>query len=140
MIRSTLLFTAALTALPLASAYAQKAGEVTVVLGEDLDLVEPCMATRSNIGRVILQNVNETLTQYDVKGGKGVLPRLAESWTDQGNGTWRFSLRKGVKFSNGTAFDANDVKHSFERMMSDKITCEFFTLLRRYQAQPERRR
>ena len=63
MIRSTLLFTAALTALPLASAYAQKAGEVTVVLGEDLDLVEPCMATRSNIGRVILQNVNETLTQ-----------------------------------------------------------------------------
>jgi peptide/nickel transport system substrate-binding protein len=124
MIRSTLLFTAALTVLPLASAYAQKAGEVTVVLGEDLDLVEPCMATRSNIGRVILQNVNETLTQYDVKGGKGVLPRLAESWTDQGNGTWRFSLRKGVKFSNGTAFDANDVKHSFERMMSDKITCE----------------
>ena len=35
------------------------------------------MATRSNIGRVILQNVNETLTQYDVKGGKGVMPRLA---------------------------------------------------------------
>ena len=124
MIRSTLLFTAALTALPLASAYAQEAGEVTIVLGEDLDLVEPCMATRSNIGRVIMQNVNETLTQYDVKGGKGVLPRLAESWEDQGNGTWRFNLRQGVKFSDGTAFDANDVKHSFERTMSDKLTCE----------------
>ncbi len=124
MIRSTLLLTAALTALPLAPVYAQKPGEVTIVLGEDIDLVEPCMATRSNIGRIILQNVSETLTQYDVKGGKGVLPRLAESWTDQGNGTWRFNLRKGVKFSNGSAFDANDVKHSVERAMSDKLTCE----------------
>ena len=82
------------------------------------------MATRSNIGRVIMQNVNETLTQYDVKGGKGVLPRLAESWEDQGNGTWRFNLRQGVTFSDGTAFDANDVKHSFERVVSDQITCE----------------
>ena len=82
------------------------------------------MATRSNIGRIIMQNVNETLTQYDVKGGKGVLPRLAESWEDQGNGTWRFNLRQGVNFSDGSAFDANDVKHSFERAMSDKLTCE----------------
>ena len=71
-----------------------------------------------------MENVNETLTQYDVKGGKGVIPRLAESWADQGNGTWRFNLRKGVTFSDGSAFDANDVKHSFERMMSDKLTCE----------------
>ncbi|KAB2858108.1 MAG: peptide ABC transporter substrate-binding protein, partial [Bauldia sp.] len=99
-------------------------GEVTVVLGEGADLLEPCMATRSNIGRIILQNVNETLTQFDVKDGKGVLPRLAESWTDQGNGTWRFNLRKGVKFSDGSAFDAADVKHSFERAFSDKLTCE----------------
>jgi peptide/nickel transport system substrate-binding protein len=114
----------ALATLPFSYAFAQKPGEVTVVLGEDIDLVEPCMATRSNIGRIILQNVNETLTQYDVKSSKGVLPRLAESWTDQGNGTWRFNLRKGVKFSDGSAFDANDVKHSFERAFSNKLTCE----------------
>ena len=124
MIRATLLFTTALAALPLAPALAQDAGDVTIVLGEDIDLVEPCMATRSNIGRIIMQNVNETLTQYDVKGGQGVIPRLAESWEDQGNGTWRFNLRQGVAFSDGSAFDANDVKHSFERAMSDQLTCE----------------
>ena len=124
MIRATLLFTTALAALPLAPALAQDAGDVTIVLGEDIDLVEPCMATRSNIGRIIMQNVNETLTQYDVKGGQGVIPRLAESWEDQGNGTWRFNLRQGVTFSDGSAFDANDVKHSFERAMSDQLTCE----------------
>ena len=27
--------------------------DITIVLSEELDLVEPCMATRSNIGRVI---------------------------------------------------------------------------------------
>ena len=124
MIRASLLFTTALVALPLAPAFAQDGKEVTIVLGEDIDLVEPCMATRSNIGRIIMQNVNETLTQYDVKGGQGVLPRLAESWEDQGNGTWRFNLRQGVTFSDGSAFDANDVKHSFERAMSDQLTCE----------------
>ena len=124
MIRARLLFTTALLALPLAPAFAQDGKDVTIVLGEDIDLVEPCMATRSNIGRIIMQNVNETLTQYDVKGGQGVIPRLAESWEDQGNGTWRFNLRQGVTFSDGSAFDANDVKHSFERAMSDQLTCE----------------
>ena len=78
MIRASLLFTTALVALPLAPAFAQDGKDVTIVLGEDIDLVEPCMATRSNIGRIIMQNVNETLTQYDVKGGQGVMPRLAE--------------------------------------------------------------
>ena len=110
--------------LPFAPAFAQDGEDVTIVLGEDIDLVEPCMATRSNIGRIIMQNVNETLTQYDVKGGEGVMPRLAESWEDQGNGTWRFNLRQGVTFSDGSTFDANDVKHSFERAMSDQLTCE----------------
>lgn len=124
MTRSSLLLTTALAVLPLAPAFAQGAKDVTIVLGEDVDLMEPCMATRSNIGRIIMSNVSETLTTYDVKSGKGVLPRLADSWEDQGNGTWRFNLRKGVTFSDGSAFDAGDVKASFERAMSDKLTCE----------------
>lgn len=124
MKRTALLLSSALSLLPFAPAFAQDGKEVTIVLAEDIDLMEPCMATRSNIGRIIMENINETLTQYDVKDGKGVLPRLADSWEDQGNGTWRFNLHQGVTFSDGTTFDANDVKASFERAMSDKLTCE----------------
>ena len=124
MNKTTLLLSAALACASFAPAFAQGAKDVTIVLGEDIDLVEPCMATRSNIGRIIMQNVNETLTQYDVKGGQGVIPRLAESWEDKGNGTWRFNLRQGVTFSDGSAFDAADVKASYERATSDKLTCE----------------
>ena len=40
------------------------------------------------------------------------------------NGTWRFHLREGVTFSDGSAFGASDVKHSIERTLSDKLTCE----------------
>ncbi len=128
MNKASLMLSAALACAafgPIAApAFAQSGKDLTIVLGEDIDLMEPCMATRSNIGRIIMQNVNETLTQYDVKTGQGVMPRLAESWEDTGNGTWRFKLRDGVTFSDGSAFDATDVKASFERALSDKMTCE----------------
>jgi len=98
--------------------------DIKIVLSEELDLLEPCMATRSNIGRVILENVNETLTEYDTRNGKGLMPRLAESWEQKADGSWRFKLRPGVTFTDGSGFDAKDVKFSFDRAMSDKLTCE----------------
>lgn len=106
----------------LTPAFAQDTG-VRIVMGEDVDLLEPCMSTQSTIGAVLLQNVTETLTYLDVAGGTGLQPKLAESWEQQPDGSWRFKLRQGVTFSDGSAFDARDVKHSFDRAMSDQITC-----------------
>src|SRR5215471_243637 len=43
-------------------------------------------------------------------------PSLAESWTASKDGlTYEFVLRKGVKFHNGDAVTADDVKYSFDR-------------------------
>ncbi len=95
---------------------------VTVVLSEELDVVEPCMASRSNIGRVILQNVSETVTE--LLPGEGLQPRLAESWEDMGDGTWRFHLREGATFHDGSDFTSEDVAHSIARIKSDQIVCE----------------
>jgi peptide/nickel transport system substrate-binding protein len=119
--RSTLLCGAAFALLG-APAFAADT-DITIALNEELETVEPCMASQSNIGRVILQNVSETLTELNTKDGS-LMPRLAESWEDKGNGTWRFHLRKGVTFSDGSTFDAGDVAHSIERTTSDKLTCE----------------
>jgi peptide/nickel transport system substrate-binding protein len=48
--------------------------------------------------------------------GNAWAPSLAESWTASRDGlTHEFVLRKGVKFHNGDAFSAEDVKFSFER-------------------------
>ncbi|MCA8880050.1 MAG: peptide ABC transporter substrate-binding protein [Rhodobacteraceae bacterium] len=97
--------------------------DITIVLNEELEVLEPCMTSQSNIGRVLLQNVSETMTELNPTNGE-LMPRLAESWEDQGNGTWRFHLRDGVTFSDGTGFDAEDVKHSIERTLSPDLTCE----------------
>ena len=74
-------------------AHAQDTG-ITIVLNEELEVLEPCMTSQSNIGRVLLQNVSETMTELDAADGT-LKPRLAESWEDMGNGTWRFHLREG---------------------------------------------
>lgn len=121
--RKTALLCALVMGTSLSPVYAGS-GPIKVVLAEEADLLEPCMATRSNIGRIIMENVSETLTELDVRGGTGVQPRLAEKWEQNADGSWRFHLRQGVKFSDGTGFDAKDVKHSFDRIMSDKNTCE----------------
>jgi peptide/nickel transport system substrate-binding protein len=45
-------------------------------------------------------------------------PLLATSWKTLNDTTWQFSLRQGVKFTNGEPFDANAVKFSFDRAMN----------------------
>lgn len=51
-------------------------------------------------------------------GDMNILPGLAESWEQIDDKTMQFHLRKGVKFHNGYDFTGEDVKFSFERMMS----------------------
>ncbi|KAA2211200.1 ABC transporter substrate-binding protein [Teichococcus oryzae] len=43
-------------------------------------------------------------------------PGLAESWMLINDTTWEFKLRRGVKFSDGSDFDAQDVLYTLERV------------------------
>ncbi|WP_138470222.1 ABC transporter substrate-binding protein [Poseidonocella sp. HB161398] len=119
--RLALLCGAALSCLALPALAADT--DVTIVLNEELETLEPCMSSQSNIGRVLLQNISETMTELDPSNGS-LMPRLATSWEETDDATWRFHLREGVTFSDGSAFDAEDVKHSVERTLSDQLTCE----------------
>src|SRR5690606_28896692 len=60
--------------------------------------------------------VYEPLVQYD-KEFK-LVPGLAVSWEQPEPTVWRFKLREGVKFHDGTPFDADDVVFSVKRAMA----------------------
>lgn len=58
--------------------------------------------------------VGETLVKFDEHGEKA--PLLAESWKNtEGGKVWRFKIREGVKFSDGTEMTPERVKSSLER-------------------------
>ncbi len=52
-------------------------------------------------------------------------PGLAERWELIDPVTWRFYLRRGVKFHNGDEFTAEDVKWTLERVATDKELVEW---------------
>jgi ABC-type transport system substrate-binding protein len=58
---------------------------------------------------------------YETRLGGKVVPGLAKSYTVSKNGlTWTFTLRSGLKFSNGTPLTSADVKATLDRMKKDK--------------------
>ena len=69
----------------------------------------------------LTNNINGMIYEFLVMRDKqlGVVPALAESWTQVNPTTWRFKLRPGVKFHDGTPFTADDVVFSFERARAD---------------------
>ena len=59
--------------------------------------------------------IYETLIRYGVDGS--LQPMLAESWSTPDSGkTYRFKLRSGVKFSDGTPFNTQAVADALSRM------------------------
>ena len=69
----------------------------------------------------LTNNINQLVYEFLVVRDKtlGIKPALAESWTQVSPTVWRFKLRPGVKFHDGTPFTADDVLFSFERARSD---------------------
>ena len=59
------------------------------------------------------------LVKFDGKDYPKVVPDLAESWTVAPDGmSYTFKLRRGVKFHDGSPLTAEDVKASYDRIIS----------------------
>jgi len=68
-------------------------------------------------GNTVILSVYEGLLKYKPDSTE-VIPSLAQSWEVSADGlTYTFHLRTGVKFHDGTAFNAQAVKTSFQRRL-----------------------
>jgi peptide/nickel transport system substrate-binding protein len=65
----------------------------------------------------LTNNINQLLYEFLVGRDKqlNLVPELAVSWQQIDPLTWRFKLRPGVKFHDGTPFTADDVVFSYAR-------------------------
>lgn len=65
-------------------------------------------------------NIFEGLVRFK-KGSTAIEPCLATAWSVQEEGKrWRFHLRRGVRFHDGTPFDASAVLHTFRSRLEKK--------------------
>jgi peptide/nickel transport system substrate-binding protein len=89
----------------------QKKELITAQSG-DVSKFDPHFSTSSNDIRVSF-NLFDNLTSRHPDGK--LYPGLATEWKLEGQTTWRFKLRHGVKFHNGDPFTSADAKFSIER-------------------------
>ena len=97
----------------------KKGGTFVLGLVAEPTSLDPATLTDINSMR-ILSSVYDTLVRFD-DAGFDLKPALATKWTTAADGlSYTFELRKGVKFHDGSAFNAAAVKFNFDRMLDPK--------------------
>jgi peptide/nickel transport system substrate-binding protein len=95
--------------------------ELVVGMALEPPNLDPTAAAAAATDEVVYANVFEGLTRIDENGD--VRPALATSWTASPDGlSYAFRLRSDVRFHDGSAFDADDVKFSLERAGASQST------------------
>ena len=114
---------AATTAILLSSAIISHAAQTDITIGMQLEPpnLDPTGGAAGAIDQVVYANIFEGLTRYQADGS--IAPALAKSWDISTDGlTYTFHLNEGVKFHDGSAMDAEDVKFSLDRARSEEST------------------
>jgi ABC-type dipeptide/oligopeptide/nickel transport system permease component/ABC-type transport system substrate-binding protein len=104
-----------LTALLLLCAMGSHAAErITIGMQLEPPILDPTASPAAAISEILYGNVFEGLVLFAADGS--VLPKLASCWDISDDGlTYTFHLERGVRFHDGSTFDAAVVKYSLDR-------------------------
>jgi peptide/nickel transport system substrate-binding protein len=99
---------------PEASPAHPRGGSVTIAQAGDPDSLDPQFSS-AGVAFTVYSNIFDTLVGFKADFTyEGI---LAESWEISGDELeYTFHLRRGIAFHDGSAFDANAVKFSFDRI------------------------
>lgn len=92
---------------------------LTVALGKEPKTLLPYGSNDTGTGPITHQ-MYEALISRDAE--MNMVPGLATSWEQIDDTHYRFTLREGVKFHNGSDFTAEDVLYTFEQNTASEAT------------------
>jgi peptide/nickel transport system substrate-binding protein len=96
----------------LATAAPSFAQTLHVALRQDLDVLDPTLAT-TTVGRIVFAGLCDKL--FDIDEKLNIVPQLATGYEWADEKTLVIHLRPGVKFQNGEPVDADAVKYTLNR-------------------------
>lgn len=114
---------AAALALMIAPVASADAPQSRIVIGVPLEPphLDPTTGAAAAVDEITYANIFEGLTRLTPNGT--VAPALAESWSASPDGlSWTFQLKRGVSFSDGSAFDAETVRYALMRIVAEGST------------------
>jgi len=114
------LFSAALLMTPVAQATTFKWSSASDIPTLDIH------SQNNALGNGVHAAIFDSLLYYNSKTFK-LEPKLATSWREVSPTQWRFTLRSGVKFSDGTDLTADDVVFSLQRAMGKGSNFQVYT-------------
>lgn len=86
--------------------------ELIIALDREPVSLDPADAN-VNVKRMVESNIYDTLLNFNID--MEVVSNVAESWENVDELTWKFNLKKGIKFHNGEELKASDVVFSIKR-------------------------
>ncbi len=98
------------------------ASALRVVLGQEPPTLEACESNLTSTGVVVRSNVTEPLVERNPQTGE-LEPLLATEWKATSDTEWTFKLREGVKFQDGTPFNAEAAAFTINRAVNSKLGC-----------------
>jgi len=96
--------------------YAQDSDTLIMLQGADTSTMDP-NAHLERVSNIILTNMYDSLVARAADGS--IQPSLSTEWEFEDDLNTVFTLRQGVSFHNGEAFNADDVKVSLDRILFD---------------------
>ena len=118
----------ALSAFPAAADPVQ---EITYALSNEPDGIDPGV-TNNSFASPILNNVFEGLVTYSTEDGS-MIPGEAESWTISDDGlTYTFTLRDGLKWSDGSDHTAADYVYAIKRILDPDTAAKYVDFVTGY--------
>ena len=104
----------ALFALGVVGLSAQARDDLSIGVQLEPPVLDPAVSPAQAISEVAVGNIFEGLVRFDANAE--ARPLLAQSWEISADGlSYVFHLREGVRFHDGTVFDAGTAKFSLDR-------------------------